>query len=64
MPLNNNKIKISNWAGTSYTRIGLMLSGMLPKGLYSLVNGGDENIDVPHIRFTAVMQYLHQHNPK
>lgn len=62
MPLNNNKIKITNWAGTSYEKMGLMLPGMLSEGIYSLVNDGDENIYVPHIRFSPIMQYLYQHN--
>lgn len=64
MPLNNNKIKITNWAGTSYKKMDLMLPGMLPKGIYSFVNDGDENIYIPHIRFSVVMHYLHQHNPE
>ena len=46
MLLNNNKI--TNWAGTSYKKMGLVLSGMLPKGIYSLVNDGDENICPMH----------------
>lgn len=61
MPLNNNKI--TNWAGTSYKKMGLMLLGMLPKRVYSLGDDGDEDIYVPHIRFSPVSQYLHQRNP-
>lgn len=61
MPLNNNKI--TNWAGTSYKKMDFMLPGMLLKGVYSLGNYGDEDIYVPHIRFSPFKQYLHQHNP-
>lgn len=63
MLLTINKRKITNCAGTSFKKIGLMFPGMLPRGICHLVND-DENIDVPHMRFSAVVQHLYQSNPK
>lgn len=57
MLLTINKGKITNCAGTSFKKMGLMFPGMLPRGICHLVND-DENIDVPHMRFSAVVQHL------
>lgn len=64
MPLTNNKVKIINCAQTSFKKMGLMFPGMLPRGICCLVNDDGENIDVPHIRLSAVVQHLYQHDPK
>lgn len=50
----NNKVKTTNYAGMSFRKMGLTFPGRLLWGMYHLVNDGDENIDVAHMRLSML----------